>query len=816
MEFKNCIVGKEVFGEDAKKKYDADGSKPASVVLDNPKTDKTDKNPEDDGTVAKAGKFNDETLKAYFDAKLDKPQFFELKNQKMDKAQLQFNTQRQLIMEFWQLLTLCHECVLEHNEKTGEFTYQSSSPDEVALVQTAREQGFIYKGTVNGVAQAIVLGQEKTWEVLRTFEFNSNRKRMTVVVREGNLIKMYTKGADNILKARLKTNADQPFLPFIDEKLKYFSNLGLRTLLYGVRIMEEGEYLEMDRRLNELIEVENRDDKMLDVAADYEKDYYLLGATAVEDKLQQNVPQVIHDLLTANIKVWMLTGDKLETAENIAYSCRLFTGEMNVMRLAEWDKSKIHEKMKLNHEIQEECIKNNRKMAFIIEGESLAMMIGDVALEKMFLDLSGKCEAVVCCRATPKQKADVVRLIKKYTGKITLAIGDGNNDVNMIQEANIGIGLYGNEGMRAVQASDYALGEFQGLWRLLLVHGRWCYIRIAEMIIYFFYKNMLFTLPQFYFAFRNGFSAQTIYDDWYWSFYNMIFTALPLVIKAIWEQDINYKMRIRDYNKTVDEKKERSFVYATKNIMPHIYDVGQENKIFRIWRFIFNLLSGWLQALMIFLFLMYILPESVLGSKGYNSDLWYYSITMYTAVIFIVDTKLAIQTRYWTWMNAVAMLLLSIGIYILYQWVYDGLSFAKCQYTISVMYSTSYYWLIFIICWGICFIYEMLFVLLEKHYRQDLADTLRYLLNYDFDAYLGVVYSVLNEAPEHESKSPRHPEDIRHDPQSLEMQSLRVINHTQGIYQKEEAESMNPPAYPFKATMGGHHDEEPGLDHTIN
>lgn len=116
-----------------------------------------------------------------------------------------------------------------------------------------------------------------------------------------------------------------------------------------------------------------------------------------------------------------------------------------------------------------------------------------------------------------------------------MAIGDGANDVAMILEAHIGVGLYGNEGMRAVQSSDYALGEFQFLWRLLLVHGRWSYLRNADLILYFFYKNIVFTLPQMFYAFINAYSGQTIYDDWYISFYNLFFTSLPLGMKAIFD-----------------------------------------------------------------------------------------------------------------------------------------------------------------------------------------------------------------------------------------------------------------------------------------
>ena len=153
----------------------------------------------------------------------------------------------------------------------------------------------------------------------------------------------------------------------------------------------------------------------------------------------------------------------------------------------------------------------------------------------MINDVMTKCESVICCRVSPKEKADVVRIVKNNLGKITLAIGDGANDVNMIQEAHIGIGIYGQEGMRAVQASDYAIPEFKGLWRLLMVHGRWSYVRISEMILYFFYKNMIFTIPQVVFCFMNGFSGQSIFDDWYISFYNLAFTSMPLVIRAVFD-----------------------------------------------------------------------------------------------------------------------------------------------------------------------------------------------------------------------------------------------------------------------------------------
>ena len=158
---------------------------------------------------------------------------------------------------------------------------------------------------------------------------------------------------------------------------------------------------------------------------------------------------------------------------------------------------------------------------------------------------------MVCCRLLPIQKAEVVRIVRTRLNKITLSIGDGANDVPMIKTAHIGIGLFGEEGMGAVLASDYALPEFRMLWRLLLVHGRWNYIRISEMILYFFYKNMLFTIPQFIFAFYCGFSGQTIFDDVYISLYNLIFTSFPLVVRAILEQDVYYVQPAKEEREAV-------------------------------------------------------------------------------------------------------------------------------------------------------------------------------------------------------------------------------------------------------------------------
>ena len=239
----------------------------------------------------------------------------------------------------------------------------------------------------------------------------------------------------------------------------------------------------------------------------------------------------------------MLTGDKLETAENIGESCKLLkkTG-MQIYRLSNHKNVAefCTDQMVLRNQVR---INKGTMMGLLVEASALQIILDDFEFKEKFLKISKTSEAVICCRVSPGQKADVVRLIKEDDAEIvTLAIGDGANDVSMIREAHIGIGLYGNEGMRAVQSSDFALGEFKFLWRLLMHHGRLCYLRNSELILYFFYKNLVLTVPHVLFAFFNGYSGQTIFDDNYIAFYNLFFTSWPLVIKATFEQDVNYQL----------------------------------------------------------------------------------------------------------------------------------------------------------------------------------------------------------------------------------------------------------------------------------
>ncbi|XP_013765295.1 phospholipid-transporting ATPase FetA-like, partial [Pundamilia nyererei] len=290
----------------------------------------------------------------------------------------------------------------------------------------------------------------------------------------------------------------------------------------------------------------------------------LLGATAVEDKLQDGVPETIEQLAKADIKIWVLTGDKQETAENIGYSCNMLREEMKDVfvvsaNTAEGVKEELQNaRRKMCPEAAEEptviksreglfWLKKTETMqdekvdgdyGLIINGHSLAFAL-EKNLRLELLRTACMCQTVICCRVTPLQKAQVVQLVKKYKQAVTLAIGDGANDVSMIKVAHIGVGISGQEGMQAVLSSDYSFAQFRYLQRLLLVHGRWSYIRMCKFLGYFFYKNFTFTLVQFWYAFFCGFSAQTVYEDWFITFYNMVYTALPVLGMCLFDQDVN-------------------------------------------------------------------------------------------------------------------------------------------------------------------------------------------------------------------------------------------------------------------------------------
>ncbi|KAK7069607.1 Phospholipid-transporting ATPase ID, partial [Halocaridina rubra] len=227
---------------------------------------------------------------------------------------------------FFRLLALCHTVMPE--ERNGKIEYQAQSPDEGALVSAARNFGFVFKARTPNSITISAKGVQETYELLCILDFNNVRKRMSVILKKDGKIRLYCKGADSIIYERLKDGQDS-IKYHTQEHLNRFAGDGLRTLCLAYKDLDEDYFLDWKGRHHEAaISLDRRDEKLDEIYEEIEKNLSLLGATAIEDKLQDGVPQTIANLAIAGIKIWVLTGDKQETAINIGYSCQLLTDDM--------------------------------------------------------------------------------------------------------------------------------------------------------------------------------------------------------------------------------------------------------------------------------------------------------------------------------------------------------------------------------------------------------------------------------------------------------------------------------------------------------
>lgn len=410
--------------------------------------------------------------------------------------------------EFMLALALCHSVITERTPgDPPRIEFKAQSPDEAALVATARDCGFTVTGRSDDGIIVNYLGEEREYQVLNTLEFNSTRKRMSSILRmpDGRIM-LFCKGADSIIYSRLRKGEQAELRKTTAEHLEMFAREGLRTLCIAQKELGEEEYRAWNAE-HELAAaaITDREEKLEEVSDAIERDLTLLGGTAIEDRLQDGVPDTIALLAEAGIKLWVLTGDKVETAINIGFSCNLLGNDMDLIVLKVEDDNLDSAEEELNKHLltfgktgSDEELKAARKNheppapdhALVIDGDTLKLVLDDRCRQK-FLLLCKECKSVLCCRVSPAQKAAVVALVKNTLNVMTLSIGDGANDVAMIQEADVGVGIAGVEGRQAAMSSDYAIGQFRFLARLLLVHGRWDYRRMGECVANFFYKVSL-------------------------------------------------------------------------------------------------------------------------------------------------------------------------------------------------------------------------------------------------------------------------------------------------------------------------------------
>ena len=634
------------------------------------------------------------------------------------------------IHEFWKALSITNECMVK--EEKGEIKYMGTSPDDLELVKAAMNQGYKLIETSINTKTVRIAGKDFSYEILKVLGFSSERKRMSIIVKDKHGIKLYSKGADTEISKRLsKKSLQSKSYQVITNGLLEFSRKGLRTLMIAYRKIKEDDYTSWINKLHEdELNVKNKHrllERLYDII---ENNLTLIGGTAVEDKLQDKVPETIKELRSAGIKIWVLTGDKLDTAENIGHSCNLLSKEQKLFELKvmpgddeeivkenpyremtrffsefqtfvenlvkkynldtkyilykkniyKFDEIKNEENYKSqelpsfsegesqNNEnsfsknsnfsvksqmidfeifklLKDKCLLE--PFSIIIEAPILCGLFKDEEWTDNFLHIAYYANTVICCRVSPSQKSQVVKKMKDFDKHaVTLAIGDGGNDVSMIMEANIGIGVQGEEGVSAVQASDFSIGEFKILKKLLFIHGRVNLYRISNMILYFFFKNCVFTMVQFYFAFLNLGSGQTFIDDWYITCFNLIFTALPLCISALTDSDINI------YNKKV--RKNLSLLYKESR---------DNYRIFTFGRFILNLFKGAVVSLLIFITCC---VKQLLGTKGFFANIWFISLKSYMCVLFVVSSNILLTNSFIVIYLPLSILISTFGLFFIF------------------------------------------------------------------------------------------------------------------------------------------------------
>uniref|UniRef100_A0A452THZ0 Phospholipid-transporting ATPase n=1 Tax=Ursus maritimus TaxID=29073 RepID=A0A452THZ0_URSMA len=438
-----------------------------------------------------------------------------------------------VVREFWRLLAICHTVMVQ--EKDNQLVYQAASPDEEALVTAARNFGYVFLARTQDSITVMELGEKRVYQVLAMMDFNSIRKRMSVLVRnpEGSIY-LYTKGADVVIFERLHKKGMKEWAT--EEALASFAEETLRTLCLAYKEVDEDMYEEWRQRHQEAsILLQNRAHALHQVYEEMEQGLQLLGATAIEDRLQDGVCDTIKCLKQGNIKVWVLTGDKQETAVNIGCPCQLLSESM-----------------------------------LILEEKEAAI--------------------------------------------------------------------------QAVLASDYSFSQFKFLQRLLLVHGRWSYVRVCKFLRCFIYKTVASMMVQVWFAFYSGFTAQPLYEGWFLALFNLLYSTLPVLYIGLFEQDVSAQRSLE---------------------LPQLYTAGQKDELFNYWVFLQALAHGTVTSLVNFFVTLWVSHDSA-GPVSF-SDYQSFAVVVAMSGLLSITMEVTLVIRYWTVLSVLAIVL-SLCFYVLATW----------------------------------------------------------------------------------------------------------------------------------------------------
>lgn len=589
------------------------------------------------------------------------------------------------IQEFLRALSICHDVA----EQNGIFS--GASPDEVALVNFAAQYDHYYRssGTTSGKL-VIENGRQVLYEQLLSIEFNSTRKRMSVIVRkpDGRIV-LYSKGADSMMLSR-SLPVDASFGP----QLEVYAEKGLRTLVIARKDFSEEEFQRILSSLERAKLETNpyvKEQQQNEIYEQIERNWTVIGATAVEDRLQENVPEVIADIRKAGVKLWVLTGDKVETALNVAYGCNLMDKDMKIhMITGQIPNETAKEAMRrVRHNILNSPKETHHGLV-ITSAQISEISSGNIGPQ--FIDLALMCDSVMCARVSPKQKGEIVGFVMQTLPTMRcLAIGDGANDVSMIMKAHVGVGIKGVEGGEAARVADFSIGEFQVLKRLMFVVGRDSYRKNSILTLYNFYKNILLCMPQFWYAVvYSNFSGVTFYDSYLFQLCNIFYTSLPIILYALWDVELPEFQLMSD---------------------PSLYKISTKNLYFNISSF-----TMWAAIAAVQSFIIAVLCGIIELAPSFDGDFlgfWGYGIFVFAMTQVIANLKVVIFSNSFYFLNIITIVL-SIAFFFISFLIIDKLSFNMHYGLFYALFNTPNFYLITALILILCFFVDYLWELAQK------------------------------------------------------------------------------------------------------
>ena len=530
------------------------------------------------------------------------------------------------IIKMIENLALCHT-LKQIKTDDNKIEYEGSSPEEISFLDGLTKLGLSFTFNDNIIEIEFPKLGTKKFEKIEVFPFTHSRRMMSVIAHDMDTDQyfLFSKGSgENIYEK--STNRYDAF----NQQIKIFSSLGLRVMAMSYKEITKSELDSFLEGLNNLRyqNLNNREENESEFFKSFEEDQSLIGTMAISDKLQKDVPHTIEILREAGIHIWMVTGDLMNTAIKIACTAKLIAEDGPLINLTQL----IHDENQYSAEeiLQSvsEYIKSNPIFYLALEGSKLTDEFLSQPLINEFISIASQAKCVICARSSPKQKSIFVEAIQSI-GKITLAIGDGINDIPMIRKSHIGVGVIGKEGIQASIASDFAITEFCSLQKLLLIHGRFSYYRTSYLTQFCFYKSIIISMLQISYLFWNGFSAATMFNDFNLMCYNAIFTILPVIFII--------------YDKDVDDE--------TVYLHPYLYSDSRLRYYLNPRTFFWWIIRAIYQSLCIIIVVNFSFEIDTVSVDGLPVFLSEYQQIQYSCVILIVLVTVSLETKFYTSLN---------------------------------------------------------------------------------------------------------------------------------------------------------------------